>query len=664
MNSLLEIKGIGKKTLEALEKENISTVHDVLYHFPEEYIIYEENKNYFDTDLKSLIKGNVISSPYFIKMPSGVNAIIFYINAYGYKLKCLYFGMDYLRFKLHEGNEISLYGRYNKMKKEFHIEKIFFEYISDSVDVNYNLKGIQNKNYQNIIKEIFKSNIRLEETLPTELLSKYKLLTLDRYLYLSHFPVTKNDIKEVMRRRKYEEMFWYSLRLRMLKENILRTKKEKRVLNNDYHDRFLSMLPFDLTSDQLTAINDCRNDILNNVVMNRLIQGDVGCGKTIVAFYSAIFEVSCGMQAIILAPTQVLAQQHFKGLSEYSKKLGIRIALMTSDLKKSEYDDILQRLKLGSIDILIGTHSVLNDKLKFKNLGLLVIDEQHKFGVEQRSKILKKYEGADALYMSATPIPRTLGLTSFGDLDITSIKTMPIGRSEIETKIIPYKKLGGVLGFIKKEKELKHQCYVVCPLIQGNDDIKHHTVMDAKRYIDEIDGIRSQIITGKMKAKEKDDIMLRFRNGEIDCLIATTVIEVGIDNKNATTIVIFDASMFGLAVLHQLRGRVGRGNLKGYCCLMSDEADNVRLNALVNYKDGFSISEIDFKERGAGDFFGHVQSGFVNLEYSSIIDDGNIWECAKNDANNILKSFIDGSIKSSLYDEIVLLNNQQNGKIN
>lgn len=664
MDSLLDVKGIGQKSLAALKKENINTINDLIYRYPKEYIIYEENKDFMSTDLKSLIIGDVLSSPYFIKLPTGVNAIIFYINAYGIKLKCLYFGMDYLKFKIHEGNRLSLYGRYNSCKKEFHIEKIFFQEILSKVDVLYGIKGILDKKHQNTLLEVFKSNISLKETLPKELINKYKLLPIEKYLYLSHFPLTKNDIKEVMRRRKYEEMFWYSIRLRMLKENIIKSPKEKRNVVYDYHKLFLDMLGFELTNDQLNAIDDCKKDILSNTIMNRLIQGDVSCGKTIVAFYSMIFEVSCGMQAIMMVPTLVLALQHYNNLSKYANNLGIRIALLTSDTKKSIRDDIINRLKMGTIDIIISTHSILNDNIKFKNLGLLVIDEQHKFGVMQRSKILNKYKGADALYMSATPIPRTLGLTTFGDLDITSIKEMPKGRSKIETKIIPYKRLGGVLGFIKKEKELGHQSYVVCPLIESEMDIKYHTVLDAKRYIDEIDGIRSEIITGKMKPKEKEDIMLRFRNGQIDCLIATTIIEVGIDNNNASTIVVFDASMFGLAVLHQLRGRVGRGNINGYCVLLSDDLDNKRLNALVEHSDGFSISEIDFKERGAGDIFGNLQSGFINLEYSSIIDDGNIWECAQSDSKEILDSFINGNIKSSIYDEIVYLNNLQNGKIN
>nr|MCR5231902.1 DEAD/DEAH box helicase [Acholeplasmatales bacterium] len=423
--------------------------------------------------------------------------------------------------------------------------------------------------------------------------------------------------------------------------------------------------PFELTKDQRLAILDIEKDITSKYPMNRLIQGDVGCGKSIVGIYAILAMFSAGYQSLLMLPTEILAIQQYNSLLTYFKNYGVNVSILTSSTKKRERDKILEDLRLGKINCLVGTHSLLNDEVKPYNLGLVVIDEQHKFGVNQRKSLIEKYRDVDAIYLTATPIPRTLGLTVFGDLDITSIKTMPEGRKIVNTKIVPFSKLNGLIKFLKQRILLGEQAYVVCPLIVENDDFDAIPVEEAKEIFDrELDGIKIDTIHGRISSDRKKEIMDSFMNNETKVLISTTVIEVGVNNPRATIMIILDANRFGLAQIHQLRGRVGRSDLQSYCALVTKKENNERLIALENINDGFGIADADFKLRGPGNYFGEEQSGFIALEYADFETDYKIWEYAKSDALAYLDDYLKGKEKSFRFDKILLDNEKVGFKSN
>ena len=387
--------------------------------------------------------------------------------------------------------------------------------------------------------------------------------------------------------------------------------------------------------------------------MNRLIQGDVGCGKTILAIITGLLMVKAKFQVAMLAPTEVLAIQEYNEFKKVLADYNINISLLTSSVKGKEYNKVLDELSSGSIDIIVGTHSLLNDKVTFKNLGLAIIDEQHRFGVNQRLKLVNKYENVDSMFFSATPIPRTLGLTFFKDLDISSIKTMPEGRKKVVTKIVPFKKINSLFKSIDNHLDQNEKCYVVVPIIENEED----DIMDIfeceelfkRRFLNRSIGI----LHGKMKPDEKNRILSEFKDGKIDILISTTVIEVGVNIKEATMMIIMNSERFGISTLHQLRGRVGRGDKESYCMLVSDDIDNPRLKALEEISDGFEIAEMDYSLRGPGDYLGLNQSGFNSLEYASFTSDIKILECARDDSTRLINKYISGEIKSKKFDHLI-----------
>lgn len=652
---LKELKGLGPKTLLKLNNNNIYTINDLLYFFPKSYIVYEENIDDFLLCNNTTIKGVVLSNPYILNYRRNVKAVIFYIDYNNQKLKCLYFGSDYLKYKIKKGTFVYVYGKYDKKDNEFYTSKVFIDELKDNIEVSYKLKDVYDYVIKNAINNLFLMGINIKETLPQELIDKYKLLDIKKYIYSSHNPLNKEDIKQIMRRRKYEEFFWYSIRLERLRyeRNVY---KKPRIIDEKNINDFKSKLPFILTKGQNDAIDDVINDIKSNIPMNRLIEGDVGSGKTIVGIIASLVEIMAGYQVMVMVPLEVLANQEFDVYKNVFNHLNIKVELLTSNVVKGR-SKILKDFKSGNIDVLIGTHSLLSDEIQSKNLGLIIIDEQHKFGVNQREKIKKKYKNLDALYLTATPIPRTLGLTSFGDLDISIINEKPKDRLTIETKIIPYNKINGLFKFALKEINLNHQIYAVTPHIEdGSEAISIKEAYDM--LTEALPNARIQMLHGKMKNIEKAKIMQDFKDHNIDILVSTTVIEVGVDSKDATLIMIFDAERYGLAQIHQLRGRVGRNNLQSYCALISNDIDNIRLNKLEQLSDGFEIANEDFLERGPGDFLGTNQSGFENLKYASFENDMNIWSCAKEDGEKYFYKYKNNEIESDIFDEIIAIKDQ------
>lgn len=662
---LLDVKGLGKVTKEELHNENINTIDELLFHFPSSYEIYEFNMDKLFTGEVVTVKGFCDSKPVLLKYRKNVFQIIFYANINGIRMKCILFSSDYIRYKLFKGIDIVLYGRYKREENEFLVRRIFFDDFEKKIEVNYSYKNIKSYQIQKIVKSIYDTGYSVKETLPLDIISRYKLYDINELIYKSHLPENKADVLQINRRRKYEEFFFYAMSFHLLKSLRSKSIKDKRNIDYDLIHHFIESIPFPLTKDQLKAVEDIQKDILGLYPMNRLIQGDVGCGKSIVAIIAILFELSAGYQALLMLPTEILANQQYLSLKNMLSKYGFRIELLTSSTKKRERNEILKDFQEGNIHCIVGTHSLLSNEVIPKRLGIAVIDEQHKFGVSQRKALVEKYKDVDALYLTATPIPRTLGLTFFGDLDITSIKGMPEGRLPINTKIISYHKLNSLIRFVKERIEAGEKAYVVCPLITSNEDYDAMPVEEAERIFAE--GLGENIVKaihGKMAGEEKKSIMDSFMQGSTKVLISTTVIEVGVNNPFATMMIILDADRFGLAQIHQLRGRVGRSNLQSYCALVTKRENNERLKALEEISDGFGIADIDFKLRGPGNYFGEEQSGFLGLEYADFETDYTIWEYARKDALAYLDDYLSGKEKSIRFDKIFIDNQRVGFKTN
>lgn len=641
---LKDIKGVGEKTLLELNKLNIKTPKELLYFFPKNYIIYELScDDVFDGNLKT-IEVKLTSNPAFIKFKINLNAIIFYASYHNFNLKCVIFSNDYLKYKLFKNKVVTISGKYNIMKKEFYVNKIFFDKFNSFVETDYKESKIPNSTFQRIIKNLLDNSFAVEEKLPKEIIQKYKLYPINEYIIKSHFPTNKEDVRQVIRRRKYEEFFHYAIKLELLKINTKSTKRLPYHINSDILNDFYKNITFELTNDQKNAIKDIINDLNNASCMNRLIQGDVGSGKTIVSMALSYLMCKNNKQVAVMVPTEILANQEYNDFKNLFSKLGYNVELLTSNTKQSDRNNISYRLLHNRINILIGTHSIISENVRFSNLGAVIIDEEHKFGVNQRNKLINKFKNIDVLYLTATPIPRTLGLTSFGDLDISSIKNMPEGRKKAITNIIDFKDIDKLINIINKSLDNNEQVYVVVPKIFESDSscITINECYDL--FSSKLENRKIKILHSKLDKEVKQRVMNDFKNHDIDILISTTVVEVGVNVITATTMVIMNAERYGLAQLHQLRGRVLRGNLQGYCYLVTNDINNKRLNVFKNCNDGFDVSEQDFILRGPGDYFGSLQSGFLNLEYSNFNNDIKIWSCAKEDAKEYCHLYLNANI--------------------
>ena len=484
---------------------------------------------------------------------------------------------------------------------------------------------------QSTIRKIIEAGInevygKLEETLPDYLLEKYKLLEINEAIKSIHFPESNSDFIRAKNRLVFEELIGVQLALLNLKEG-QKSSEDGIVFDSQAKMQdVIEVLPFNLTNAQLRVLQEINNDMESNKPMNRLLQGDVGSGKTVVSIIAAYKAVKSGYQVAIMAPTAILADQHLKNFEKTLSRFGIRCELLVSNITKKKKEEILQKLADGEIDILIGTHALLEENVIFKNLGLVVTDEQHRFGVKQRATIVAKGNNPDVIVMSATPIPRTLALILYGDLDISIIDELPPNRKKIETFAITKELEDRLNGFVKKQINEGRQAYIVCPLVEDSEDLNLKSVTAlAEKYKTEVfSEYRVEYLHGKMKAKDKDEIMRKFKDGEIDILISTTVIEVGVDVPNASIMVVENAERFGLAQLHQLRGRVGRGEYKSYCILKNEGHGKVskeRMKVMCQTNDGFVISEKDLELRGSGDFFGTAQHGVPEFKIANLFED-------------------------------------------
>lgn len=633
------IGGVGDKLLDYLNKLKLYTVEDLLEYYPYRYEIIKVIKM---SEVKPLtlctIKGVVESEPHVTYINKKFNKMTFRLNADGYLVNVTIFNRGFYKNNLKIGRVISVIGKYDNVRNSFTASDIKFELITGVkvLPVYHLVSGLNNKVLTKIINDSFSLRVDLEDDIPSYLKEKYNFMDKKEALYNIHFPHSTEALKKARLRCIYEEFFVF-----MFKMNYLKYQYD---LNNvgvsrkvDYLEvsKFIDTLPFKLTDDQLATVRDIYNDLISHKRMNRLVLGDVGSGKTCVAEIGMYINYLAGYQSSMMAPTEILARQHYEGIKNIFAKTNIKVSLLVGSMKKSEKKKIYAEIQNGEVDILVGTHALISEEVHFKNLGLVITDEQHRFGVNQRGLLQNKGILSDVLYLSATPIPRTYALTLYGDMDTSIIKQKPNGRKEIITKVVNVKNLKQVLFHMLEEVKAGHQIYVVAPLIEdedGNSDLNDVLKLKEKFDIAFNNKVKTAILHGKMKNSEKDDVMNRFKNGDIKILISTTVIEVGVDVKNSTMIVIFNAERFGLATLHQLRGRVGRNDLQSYCYLISD-ASAPRLKVMEESNDGFYISQKDFELRGEGDLFGTKQSGDMIFKIGDIKRDFKILVQCKNDAN-------------------------------
>ena len=653
------VKGIGKVTLEYLNKLNIYNISDLIEYYPYRYnyIKIESIKDIKDGE-NATIKGIIDIEPK-VSYIKKLNRMNFRIVSDNYLVNVVIFNRAFMKNNLKVGRVINITGKYDRKKNQFVASDIIFDKIDGFkiYPIYHLVNGLKNKVLTNIIREAFNYRFELEDYIPNYLKDKYMFLNKVEACYDLHNPNNSNSIKKAMVRTIYEEFFIFMFKMNYLKyKYTLNNKGLERKVDRSLVDNYINSLPFKLTVDQLSTVDDIYKDLTSKERMNRLVLGDVGSGKTCVASIGMYINYLGGYQSSLMAPTEILARQHYESITKSFSNTDIRVGLLVGSMKKREKDKVVEKLKNGEIDILIGTHALISDNVVFKNLGLVITDEQHRFGVNQRSNLQNKGIMSDVLYLSATPIPRTYALTLYGDMDTSIIKTKPNGRKEIITKVIKHSDIKDMLSHMLEEIKNGHQIYVVSPLIEdedGNSDLNDVVKLKEKFDIAFNNKIRVEILHGKMKNSDKDEIMNEFKDGSIKVLISTTVIEVGVDVKNSTMMVIFNAERFGLATLHQLRGRVGRNDLQSYCYLISDY-DVPRLKVMEESNDGFYISEKDFELRGEGDLFGTRQSGDMIFKLGDIRRDYKILVQCKKDAKQfILDNYDNNFEKYKQFREII-----------
>ena len=628
---------VGEKTSKILNKLGIFTDDDLINYYPYRYNVYNFSNELID-NTTLIINVIIESNPIVSYIKKNFNRLSFRARYNERIFNVVIFNRAYLKTNLTIGKNITIIGKYDFKKNIFTSSDIKFNVTNGQIEPVYHLtKGITNNTVSKLIKDNF-NNIYIKDFLPSNIISKYNLLSKKDALYNIHFA---NDLKMVhyaKNRLIYEESFDFSFKMNYFKNQNIRKDKEPKNIDINKINEFKKLLPFSLTTDQDNAYNEIVQDMSSNKKMNRLLLGDVGSGKTVVAVGAIYANFIAGFESTLMAPTEVLATQHYFSIKKILDKFNVAVELITGSMSKKEKEAIYKRVQNKEIDLLIGTHSLLNENIIFNNLGLVITDEQHRFGVHQRFTLEDKSKCPDILYLSATPIPRTYAMTIYGDLDISYIKTKPTGRKDIITKVKKNSDIKEVLGLMLEQIKLGHQIYVVSPLVEEDESLNLTSInlLKEKLSLAFKNLFRIEIIHGKMKTTEKESIMNDFKNNQIKILIATTVIEVGIDVSNATMMVIFNAERFGLATLHQLRGRVGRSDLQSYCYLISD-SDNDRLNVMEESNDGFYISQKDFEMRGHGDLFGVKQHGDMSFKLANLKNDYNILLFANEDA----KKFID-----------------------
>lgn len=641
MEKLSSIKGIGAAKEALLNKLGIMNVSDLLTYYPTRYdVLKRTDLKIAEEEDKVIIDGKVESTPLILRFNKGLNKMNFRLAYKDGMVGVSIFNRAFLKSHLEVGTSVIVIGKYDKVKNVITASDIRLGTLSkeEKIEPVYRLtNGLTSKNLSTFINlGLIMYGKEIPEYLPDYLMERYHFVNKKTTLNIVHNPSDMDKLNMMIKRLKYEELFLFMAKINYLKEKNKKENGLERHISPDDIASFYKLLPFELTNDQKKVIDEIVLDLNSKKVMNRLLQGDVGSGKTIVSIASMYFNKLSGYQSALMAPTEILATQHYNNII---KLLGdkVTVRLLIGSLTKKEKMVIYDELEKGIVDIVIGTHALIQEDVHYANLGLVVTDEQHRFGVNQRANLKNKGLTPDVLYMSATPIPRTFALTIYGDMDVSTIKEMPKGRIPVTTYVKRDDEISEVLDMMYEELKENHQIYAIAPLIEGEDsDLVSVNDLRDKMNLAFGSKYKIEVLHGKMANNLKDDIMQKFKDNKINILISTTVIEVGVDVPNASMMIIFDANRFGLSTLHQLRGRVGRGSISSKCILISKE-ETERLNILEKTTDGFEIAEEDFKLRGSGDLFGTKQSGDMAFKVAKLPDDYKILTAANNDAKEFWK---------------------------
>ncbi|KXT74626.1 ATP-dependent DNA helicase RecG [Streptococcus sp. DD10] len=637
------LPGIGPKSAEKYKKLGIESLEDLLLYYPFRYEDFK-SKNIWELEdgEKAVISGTVVT-------PANVSYYGFKRNRLRFSIKqgeaivaVNFFNQPYLADKIELGSSIAIFGKWDKTKASLTGMKLLAQVEDDLQPVYRVAQGISQASLVKVIKIAFEQGLDLliEETLPQLLLDKYRLMGRSESVAAMHFPKDLKEYKQALRRVKFEELFYFQMQLQVLKES---TKDQGNGLVISYDEELLQKqiesLPFPLTKAQERSLQEILVDMKSPNHMNRLLQGDVGSGKTVVAGLAMQASVTAGYQAALMVPTEILAEQHFESLQQLFPDL--RFTLLTGSLKVATKRERLTAIEFGQVDVIIGTHALIQDGVNYHKLGLVITDEQHRFGVKQRRILREKGDNPDVLMMTATPIPRTLAITAFGDMDVSIIDQMPAGRKAIITRWVKHEQLQTVLNWISGELEKNAQIYFISPLIEESEalDLKNAVTLSEELTAFFLGRAEVALLHGKMKSEEKEAIMQDFKDKKTDILVSTTVIEVGVNVPNATIMVIMDADRFGLSQLHQLRGRVGRGTKQSYAILVSNpktESGKNRMKIMTETTNGFVLAEEDLKMRGSGEIFGTRQSGIPEFQVADLIEDYAILEEARKVAQQIV----------------------------
>ena len=641
------LKGVGKETAEQLTTLGIHTIEDLIWMFPyrhEDFTL----KNLAETphNEKVTIEARVESVP-SVTFMGKKSRLTVTVLAGRHLVKVVMFNQHYLKQKLTPGVTITVSGKWDRGRQVVVGSSVKFGPKQDQSDFEpvYSLRNTIHLNrFRKIMRQALdEAGHLIPETLPASMLEQYKLLPVQEALEGVHFPKDTEHVKQARRRFVFEELLVFQLRIQALRK--ARQDHEKGLAiayDVEKLRHFITTLPYELTGAQKRVVNEICKDLKSLHRMNRLLQGDVGSGKTVVAAIGLYAAVTAGFQGALMAPTEILAEQHAENLYAWFEPIGVRIALLSGSTKAKARRETLARLADGEIDILIGTHALIQPDVEFKNLGFVITDEQHRFGVEQRRILRDKGENPDVLFMTATPIPRTLAITAFGEMDVSIIDELPAGRKQIETHWMKHEQIGAVLTKMEAELKAGRQAYVICPLIEESDKLDVQNAVDVYEQLTTYFHSRFKIglMHGRLHPDEKDAVMRAFSEGELHVLVSTTVVEVGVNVPNATFMAIYDAERFGLAQLHQLRGRVGRGEHQSYCVLLADpktDEGKERMISMTETNDGFRLAEKDLELRGPGDFFGKKQSGLPEFKMADLVHDYRALDVARQDATRLIE---------------------------
>lgn len=642
------LKGVGPKLKEKLNRSGIFTILDILLYFPRDYEFLNGNVSLaeIDPEEKHLLKCKVISFEKDVKTRTGktISTIVFqYKNI---RVLGKWFNQFYIKNNFIIGNEYNLVGKYKKVGGSLEVINPIIacsEAYNNEIIPKYSLKKDLTGNILTKLINTILDNIKIQENLPKYLIEKYKMISLDEAIRNIHFPKDKELLKKAIERLKFQELFTYSIKLLIIKQHLKSSHNGISFKICNELKELKDALPYTLTKAQSRVVREILLDQKKSCPMNRLVQGDVGSGKTVVALISMFNAYMNGYQVAMMAPTEILASQHYKEAVKLLGRFNVNIELLTGSTSSKEKDRIKEKIKSGERIIVIGTHALIQDDVQFENLGFVVTDEQHRFGVEQRSKLINKSVETDCLVMTATPIPRTLSLYLYSDLDVSIIDELPPGRKKIETIFYDVNERRKAYELAMEEINKGRQVYIVSPLIEENEEMKLKSVENLYEEITNgiFKNIKVEMLHGKMSPKDKDSVISRFKNNETKVIVSTTVIEVGVNVPNASIMIIENAERFGLAQLHQLRGRVGRGEYQSYCVLIADAKNQVtkrRMTIMTESNDGFYISEQDLKIRGTGDIFGIRQSGDAGLILADVVNDINILRCASEEAKVVINT--------------------------